>query len=501
MTSAATPTPVTPATMTRPQASRRRRGDFLIPTAQFYIWLGVGMVIPVLTSLLPDIATPPSAPVADFWEYILRWFLLRWRLLLGITLMGLYDVVLLGILIWDFGRSRQWVLQMSRSCEGRLSIGRQNLIHLYFQATAHPPGIPATSIQLWEHAPQPFAADQETFEFAYQANTDVHLTYHVFPPKRGKFSWTGLDVRLKSPLGWVWRGWFEALTTEVEVYPDLIGLRSLSVRLSLEASGSLRRRRHALGGTEFAELRDYNLGDDLRLMDWKATARRGRPLVRVMEPERDQPLIILLDRGRLMTAQVAGLKRFDWALNAALALALTGLRRGDRVGLAIFDRKLHTWVAPQSGDSHLGHIISQVYNCEPVLEESDYIGTVSTLLGQYTRRALVVMLTEIIDEVASNELLAAMTRLSPRFLPFCVAFRDRQIEVLAHEPLQRRALAKVDQVQHLYEQAIAVDLLKQRHLAFARIKQQGVLVLDAPADCLSEQLVDRYLLLKARGRL
>lgn len=482
-----------------PSAPANHRG-FLIPTARFYTWLGIGMVIPVLTHLLPDFVTIPPEPAADLGAYILRWFLLRWQLLLGIALMGVYDVILLGILIGDFQRSRQWSLQISRQCEGRLSIGRQNLIHLHLRAMAHPLGIRATTIQLWEHHPPRFTADQATFLLAYQADTDIHLTYHVVPPQRGKFSWAGLDVRLKSPLGLVWRGWFAPVTTDVEVYPDLIALRSLSVRLSLEASGSLRRRRHALGGTEFAELRDYNLGDDLRLMDWKATARRGRPLVRVMEPERDQPLIILLDRGRLMTAQVAGLKRFDWALNAALALALTGLRRGDRVGLAIFDRQLQTWVAPQAGDSHLGRIMGQVYNCEPVLEESDYIGTVSTLLSQYTRRALVVMLTEIIDDVASHELLGAMARLSPRFLPFCVAFRDRQIEALAHQPLHSRDLAKGDQVQHLYEQAIALDLLKQRQLAFARIKQQGVLVLDAPADCLSEQLVDRYLLLKARGR-
>jgi uncharacterized protein (DUF58 family) len=136
--------------------------------------------------------------------------------------------------------------------------------------------------------------------------------------------------------------------------------------LSLESSGSLRRRRHALGGTEFSELREYNLGDDLRLVDWKATARRGHPLVRLMEPERDQPLIILLDRGRLMTAQVAGIKRFDWGLNAALALALAGLRRGDRVGFCVFDSEIHTWIGPQPGQSHLSRIIERVYNLEPV---------------------------------------------------------------------------------------------------------------------------------------
>ncbi|HIK25480.1 MAG TPA: hypothetical protein IGP91_06960 [Thermosynechococcus sp. M46_R2017_013] len=136
-----------------------------------------------------------------------------------------------------------------------------------------------------------------------------------------------------------------------------------------------------------------------------------------------------------------------------------------------------------------------------MLAESDYGGTVSAILGHYPRRALVVVLTEVIDEVASQELLAAMARLTPRFLSLCVALRDRHIETLAHRPLRPQSLAPVDQVASLYEQAVALDLLHQRQRALAHLEQQGVLVLDAPADQVSEQLVDRYLLLKARGRL
>ncbi|MGB7416183.1 MAG: DUF58 domain-containing protein, partial [Thermosynechococcaceae cyanobacterium] len=232
-----------------------------------------------------------------------------------------------------------------------------------------------------------------------------------------------------------------------------------------------------------------------------ATARRGRPLVRLLEPERDQPLIILLDRGRLMTAQVAGLRRFDWALNATLSLAMAGLRRGDRVGVAVFDNDIHTWVGPQPGPSHLSHILGQVYNLEPVLIESDYVAVVSRVLNQYTRRALVVLLTDIVDEIASSELLAAMARLSPRFLPFCVALRDPQVDALAHQPLATTNQRLADQVQGLYTQSVALDLMRQRQRAFAKLKQQGVMVLDAPANQISEKLVDSYLLLKARNRL
>jgi uncharacterized protein (DUF58 family) len=435
-------------------------------------------------------------------------------LTVGLVGLGIYNLILLGIAWFDFRQACKWQIKLQRTCEERLSIGRDNTIQLGIIATAktkgkptgvpqRPPKLRPTLIRLRDHLPTGFKTETTTLSYTLEPETETELTYTVFPPRRGKFLWKHLDAQLLSPRGLIWRTWQQPLRTIVEVYPDLIGLRSLSVRLSLESTGSLRRRRHALGGTEFSELREYYLGDDLRLIDWKATARRGHPLVRLMEPERDQPLIILLDRGRLMTAKVAGLKRFDWALNATLALALAGLRRGDRVGVCIFDNTIQTWIAPQSGPSHLGRILEKVYNVEPAMVESDYLGTVSTLLNRYPRRALVVLLTDIIDETASSELLGAMGQLTPRYLPFCVALRDPQVDHLAGQPLgQALEQPEVeDQVQTLYEQSVALDLIQQRNVAFAKIKQKGVLVLDAPANNISELLVDRYLLLKARGQL
>ncbi|HEY9902213.1 MAG TPA: DUF58 domain-containing protein, partial [Candidatus Sericytochromatia bacterium] len=249
-----------------------------------------------------------------------------------------------------------------------------------------------------------------------------------------------------------------------------------------------------------AELREYGIGDDIRLIDWKATARRSRPLVRVLEPEREQTLIILLDRGRLMTAQVQGLKRFDWGLNATLSLALAGLNRGDKVGIGVFDREVTTWIPPERGQHQLSKLIERLTPIQPVLLEPDYVGAVTKLVNQQTRRALVVLITDLVDITASAELLAALVRLAPRYLPFCVTLRDPQVDQLAHTPpiVEKE---KQGAVEATYARAVALDLLAQRQVAFAQLKQKGVLVLDAPANQISEQLVDRYLLLKARNQL
>ena len=130
---------------------------------------------------------------------------------------------------------------------------------------------------------------------------------------------------------------------------------------------------------------------------------------------------------------------------------------------------------------------------QPVLLESDYMGAVTNVVQQQTRRALVVLITDIVDSTASAELLAAMGRLAPRYLPFCVTLGDRQVEEIAHTPTL--------DITSTYTRAVAIDLLAQRQLAFAKLKQKGVLVLDAPCDRLSEQIVDRYLQLKARNQL
>ncbi len=194
-----------------------------------------------------------------------------------------------------------------------------------------------------------------------------------------------------------------------------------------------------------------------------------------------------------MTAQVKGMKRFDWGLNAALALGLAGLERGDRVGVGVFDRSIHTWIPPQRGRTHLTHLIERLTPIQPDFVEPDYMNAATVFAQRQSRRALVVILTDLVDVMASSELLAALMRLSPRYLPFCVALRDPQVDRQAHTP--------TDTLDGAYARAVALDLLAQRQVAMTQLKQKGVMVLDAPVDQISDQLVDQYLRLKLRNRL
>ena len=405
----------------------------------------------------------------------------------SILITTIYDLLILLLTLLDGSRIKKNRVTITRKPLTRLSVGRDNIVSLQVKSQQ-----PAT-IEIKDDYPQQFPVDISTIQTNIAANSTKDLSYTIHPVSRGEYQWGDIYIRQLGNWGLAWHDWKVTATQKVAVYPDLIGLRSLSIRLTLENTGSMRQARKLGQGTEFAELREYSQGDDIRLIDWKATARRNRPLIRVLEPEKEQTLFILLDRGRLMTAQVQGLKKFDWGLNATLSLAAAGLSRGDRVGVAVFERDITTWIPPERGQSHFSQLIERLTPLQPALLEPDYLAAVTKVVTQQTRRALVVVITDLVDVTASAELLGAMVKLTPRYLPFCVTLRDPQVDAIAHRI--------TNNLQDTYKRAVALDLLAQREIAFAGLKQKGVLVLDAPCNNISEELVERYLQLKRRSLL
>lgn len=414
----------------------------------------------------------------------------------SLNFLRVYNFSLLVATIIDASQVKNSAVEITRQEIGKLSVGRDNAIALQIKSGKQKAIAKRTQrviAQIRDAYPPEFRVDRDTLEVNLPANSVSEETYIIHPDHRGEYTWGDLHVRQLGKLGLAWRDWRIPAQQQVKVYSDLIGLKELAVRLAIENSGAMRQARRMGKGTEFAELREYRTGEDIRLINWKATARRDRPVVKVLEPEQEQTLFILLDRGRLMTAKVSGLKRFDYGLNATLSLAMAGLSRGDKVGVAVFDRDLTTWIPPERGNHHLSKLVDRLTTIQPVLLEPDYLGAMTKVITQQTRRALVVVITDLVDVTASSELLSAMMRLTPRYLPFCVTLNDPLVAQIAHSP--------TDSTKDTYCRAVALDLLAQRQVAFAQLRQKGVLVLDAPCDRITSELVDRYLELKARNLL
>jgi uncharacterized protein (DUF58 family) len=442
----------------------------MIPTQRLYLLLIAGIAI--------------AAGVAGILDPEIR-------LIESLKITFGFDFAVLAIAFLDARHVKSHRVEISRKPLARLSINRDNPVQIVVKTSAKPKN--NAIITICDYYPPSFSISDRLLSASIPSNTSQELTYSVRPFSRGEYSWGDIQVRQLGAWGLAWHEWKVPAAQKVAVYPDLLALRSLTIKLTLQSTGAMRNKKRFGLGTEFSELREYATGDDPRLIDWKATARRSRPLVRVLEPEQEQTMIILLDRGRLMTQKVQSINRFDYGLNTALCLALAGLNRGDRVGVGVFDRQMHTWIPPERGQNQLPKLIERLTPIQPEIIESDYVNAVTTVANQQSRRALVVVITDIIDSTASSELLSALGRLRSRYLPFCIALRDPEVDKIANNP--------TSDLESAYARSVALDLIAQRQLAFASLQQKGVLVLDAPANQISELAVDKYLNLKARNQI
>src|SRR2546426_2133727 len=246
-------------------------------------------------------------------------------------------------------------------------------------------------------------------------------------------------------------------------------------------------------GRLFESLREWVPGDDLRHIDWKATARRRKVITRQYEAERRQQVMLVLDAGRLLTAEVAGVARMDYAVQAALELAYAAAQHDDNVGIMVFADGVQQFVAPQRGHRGLKQVLDVLAGVAPKLVEPDYPGAFRYLAARSRKRALTVLFTDVIDRFASDALVANVASLRPRHLPLAVTLRNPELDAVA-------ALRPAD-AHDAFRKAAAEELLRARDEALGHMRRAGVLVLDVPPGRAAQAVVGRDRELKRRGRV
>lgn len=318
------------------------------------------------------------------------------------------------------------------------------------------------------------------------------LEYQATPRRRGEMAFGDLHVRARGPLGLASRQWKVPLGRTVSVYPDLRGLAAATGAERAEEGRARTRGLH--DGREFAALRPYRPGDDVRGIDWKATARRGAPVVREWQPERNQAVWLLLDCGRQLSARLAdGRTKLDHAVDAALALARAAALRGDRTGAVLFGSELLRVVLPGAGRAGLGALAEALHRAEGRAEESDYGAAFDALAARQRRRALVIVFTDLSDPDTSAPLRARAAQLARRHLVLFVAVADSEIAEVAS--------CRPERAEEAFARVAAERILDERELAAASLASAGVRVESAPARSLVAAVVSRYLEVKRRGEL
>ncbi len=318
--------------------------------------------------------------------------------------------------------------------------------------------------------------------------------YVVTPTKRGQYYFGNIHVRYQSLLGFWERSTVRPLAAEMRVYPSVAGLERYHLlaranRLDLFGLRLLRMK----GSAEFESLRDYQRGDDVRLLDWKATARRNKLIVRNQQAERNQTILVLLDCGRLMNAEEDGVSKLDLAINATLLLAHVALSRGDRIGLCAFSHRPAVWVSPRSSVHQLQLISDAMYNLQSDYTESNHGRVLETVAARYNKRALLILLTDFVDAATSIDMLAHLRQSSRRHLILFAALKDRYLI----EASRGHSGTAVEGLR----QATAIELLRERRLVLEQIRHHGAHVIDAASEDLAPDLLNKYLEITFRGLL
>jgi uncharacterized protein (DUF58 family) len=411
------------------------------------------------------------------------------------------DAALLAATALDVMLARGRRVRVEREAAEIFSVGRRNPVTLHLRNTSRR-ALRGTV------ADDPLEGCTEIGDpapFALAPHGAVSIRYEVIPSRRGRRELRGVTVRYASLLGLVARQERVDLPAVVDVYPDVHAARSLELlrRQGRQDArlGSLRVRG---GDTEFERLRPYQQGDEIRHIDWRATARRDDLVARQFQAESNQNVVFVLDVGRGMRGEApravsdtgepsGGLGSVDRALNAALLTADVVTRAGDKAGLLVFDDAPRNFVPPSGGTAGVRRLTRAIHALEAGLNATDYAAAMAFLRVQVRSRSLFIVFTNLLEPRAAKELASSLKGLLPRHLPLCVLLRDMDVEALVTAPVAGSG--------DLYVRAAAAEVLAWRDDLVRGLTASGVLVLDvSPAD-LTPALVRRYLDVKSRRLL
>jgi len=344
-----------------------------------------------------------------------------------------------------------------------------------------------------DEPPLDFATDHADMTCDMPAGGQWSGVYHVTPPRRGDFGFGVLNVRLATGFGLMARQVRYDLRRTIKVYPNLTGVRAHEIAARRERLIDLGIHPSRLKGTglEFESLRDYVPGDELRRIDWKATARHAQPIAREYDIERSQHVILCLDLGRSMASDLGLMTKVDHAVNAATLLAYVAARGGDWVGLYAFAQAPVIYVPPRK--QQFPRVLDSLYGLQPQATESNYHRSFMEAAHRIRKRSLVVLFTDLPDPDSSARLLRYVTLLTQRHLVLCAALSDYELyDIAARTPTGAR---------ELYERTVATSLLMDRQRAITALQRRGAIAFDATPTNLSVEVLNRYLEIKARARL
>lgn len=430
----------------------------IVPTKRFWAFVAMGIPLAMLGAFIPGA----------------QWWLVPYNL--GLLVL----FVVSGRLAL-----RQEQLKISRRSQSILSVRVPNSVELTVENLTTDRLI----LQVRDEPPSQASATRHEFQFTLEPERIRDFSYSITPFERGDGSFGDTWVRVMAPLGLAWAQKVLPTGQAARVYPNVQAVKEfelLKQKGHLNLMGVRRSRIKGLG-QEFESLRDYN-EDDYRTIDWKASARRNKLVVKNFEQEKNQAVIVCVDVGRHMLAEVAGVRKLDYCLDSCLMLMHAAERAGDQVGLLMFNDVIKRYIVPKKGRHQIAAILDTIHAVQAEPVQPNYQAAFAYLSSRWKRRSLVVVFSDAENEDQADELVAALAHLNRRHLLMIVRVADPRMRELTNRP--------VAEPQDLYHRAAALWYVSDRRKADIRLRAAGFQTIEAEPEDLSAALVRAYLRVK-----
>jgi uncharacterized protein (DUF58 family) len=409
-------------------------------------------------------------------------FTLAQVLLLLLMAFCAYDIFLLFFL-------KRKAIRCERKCDERFSNGDENKVRLHLSNRYPFP----VSLQIVDEIPPVFQIRDLLFNFNMHRQEEKVLSYSLRPVKRGVYSFGHINVFASTKIGLISRRFKAGTPCNVKVYPSYILLKEYELLAStnlLKQQGNKKIRK--IGQQlEPDQIKDYVKGDDYRIINWKATARRSKLMVNVFQEERAQNIYCLIDKGRTMQSAFNGMTLLDYSINASLALAYVAMLKGDKAGLLTFERTFDTMIPASRNPKQMHLILDALYAQKTTFAESDFQSLYQQTDKQIKNRSLLLVFTNFDSVPAMQRQLLYLSLMAKRHTVLVVFFENAELQALSKtQPANK---------EEAYETVIAENLEYEKMLIVQKLRQHNILSLLTHPNDLTVNVLNKYLDIKARG--
>lgn len=431
-------------------------------TARFFIVLGTLIVLFIISFLLPELYPVTRILMWVFWA------------LVAIDYIFLYFV------------NKQ--PSAKRVMADRLSNGDENSIELLVRNRSAFP----VEMDIIDELPEQFQKRDWSLKARFAPNEQKQVIYQVRPVERGEYDFGRIILYVKSLLGLLRRRYNIEAAQTVPVYPSYMQLRKYALLsgATIQSEQGSRRMRKIGHSMEFDHIKEYVRGDDIRTINWKATARKGSLMVNNYTDERSQQVYCIIDKGRLMKMPFASLTLLDYAINSTLVMANVCLQKQDRIGLITFSNKMGAVLAADRKPIQREHILQVLYNQETAFQESDYEMLYMQIRNRIKHRSLLILYTNFESLSGLRRQLGYLRSIARHHLLMVVFFENTELHQLSR--------LDVNNVEDVYVKTIAEKFEFEKRLIVKELKKYGILSILTPPDQLTVNTVNKYLELKAR---